>query len=439
MEKTFSYSEGEYGHRVRIHRRPGRRNFYISFWSDGKTATASLKHSDEEKARGQCRDLSDALRLGLSIADLLNEDGDENEPQATESASEVRATDRSEAVDTDASRGVWQDLFERYHEARGRHKKGSGPKEDLRRQKIWRAYLGKRKIDQPIELDQDDINDFSRIRIKGLLEVPGVALKSANVDRPGENVVAPRTVAADIIYLQTVLNWAAVKRVDDRPLLERKLAISVPPNLKTRRPRRPVATHEDLRDLLGSADIADPTGLFRCFLHAHDELGWRVTGVCHTRAEELDFTPRPGMPYGSVRKNPHVDKEGVGQQVPLTKRSRAAFKRALKLRSLKAGAKAYIFAAPKNKRKPWSRWRVRDLTNRAEKTAGIEHIGGSHAVRRKWVTERKDYPIPDIMEAGGWVDPRSLEAYMHSDPDTTYQVVSRRTRRIRRTTTQAVA
>lgn len=57
----------------------------------------------------------------------------------------------------------------------------------------------------------------------------------------------------------------------------------------------------------------------------------------------------------------------------------------------------------------------------------------------KWVTERKGHSIVDIMVAGGWTDPRSLDAYLQDDERTTYEVVSRPTRRIRRSAASAGA
>jgi hypothetical protein len=40
-----------------------------------------------------------------------------------------------------------------------------------------------------------------------------------------------------------------------------------------------------------------------------------------------------------------------------------------------------------------------------------------HALRRKWATERKRYPVKDVMQAGGWLDEATLVAsYQHADP-----------------------
>jgi hypothetical protein len=69
---------------------------------------------------------------------------------------------------------------------------------------------------------------------------------------------------------------------------------------------------------------------------------------------------------------------------------------------------------------------------RAEEAAGIAHIGGLHAWRRKWHTERKNYPAQDVAAAAGYADVSSVERYRHADPATTFQVISNPTVEIRR-------
>jgi integrase len=44
---------------------------------------------------------------------------------------------------------------------------------------------------------------------------------------------------------------------------------------------------------------------------------------------------------------------------------------------------------------------------KAYKRAGLETLKGGlwHAWRRKWATERKQMPLKDVAEAGGWREP----------------------------------
>lgn len=70
---------------------------------------------------------------------------------------------------------------------------------------------------------------------------------------------------------------------------------------------------------------------------------------------------------------------------------------------------------------------------RADKLAKLEKEPGSlwHALRRKWATERKGYPINDLAAAGGWRDtPTLLASYLRTDAETIMQVVLNPTMRL---------
>lgn len=242
--------------------------------------------------------------------------------------------------------------------------------------KIWVCFLRKFGIKSPAWLDEDDLRDFVRLRLKGELCVPFVTLRTT---------VKSRTVQADCVFLVSVLNCGAGAKDPERP--QRKL---LPKN----------------------------------------EL--RVPGGLDNKNPDISFEPEPYMPYGHVKKNAHVDKEGCGDAVPLSLRARAIIRGIFRTRGISCGDREWFFPAPQNSSKPWSRWHVRDLMNRAEKAAAVAHLGGSHSIRRKWASERKGHPLVDVMTAGGWSDERSLRSYMQDDAETTYEVVSQPTRRIRR-------
>jgi hypothetical protein len=54
-----------------------------------------------------------------------------------------------------------------------------------------------------------------------------------------------------------------------------------------------------------------------------------------------------------------------------------------------------------------------------------------HALRRRWATERKGYPISDLAAAGGWRDkPTLMESYLHADPETIKTIVLNPTMRL---------
>ena len=54
-----------------------------------------------------------------------------------------------------------------------------------------------------------------------------------------------------------------------------------------------------------------------------------------------------------------------------------------------------------------------------------------HSIRRKWATERKGYPVREVMEAGGWKNEETLlRSYQQPDAETVRQVVLHPTQRI---------
>jgi integrase len=267
--------------------------------------------------------------------------------------------------------------------------------------------------------------------------VEGIALPEAAPEplaktSKREAVVSDGTIDADLIFLNAALNWATEYRVAGEPLLKSKPKV---PRCKpqTGTLRQPVAAEDDLDALRPILDDVDPQGLLHYWMELVNQFGWRVTGLSHIKACELDFTARAHAPHGHLLKNSAVDKERRNDGVPLTARAAEILRELLAFRGLAVGDDAYLFLAPKGGgRKPWSRWHVGRLLVRAEAAAGIAHIGGLHAWRRKWHTERKNYPAQDVAVAAGYADPRSVDRYRHADAATTYLVVSTPTVVIRR-------
>ena len=93
----------------------------------------------------------------------------------------------------------------------------------------------------------------------------------------------------------------------------------------------------------------------------------------------------------------------------------------------RTAARAYLFPSPRNKRLPVSKDLASDWLKRCYELAEISkpERGVWHPFRRMWATERKHWPIQDVMAAGGWSDPTSLQTiYQQADDATLYRVVS---------------
>jgi|SRR5579859_4127503 len=92
-----------------------------------------------------------------------------------------------------------------------------------------------------------------------------------------------------------------------------------------------------------------------------------------------------------------------------------------------------VFPAPKNAAMPCDRHLFDNWLRRAYGLAAAprERGGMWHALRRKWASERKGYPVKDVAAAGGWRDTATLlESYQQTDPETIRQVVLHPTQRI---------
>lgn len=370
--RTVVATVGRYGYTVTIERR-GRR-LYLRWWHKARQAWArrSLGHNNLDLAREQAK---------TAAADLLAQD------EAAEAGVLTVGT-----------------LLARYHDQVGEHK--ARPAEDERRKELWEAFLGAER--DVATLDHDLLDDFVRARRHGAVHAG---------ERRFARHVSDTTVGADLIYLMSALNWATRAREGRRPLLATN-PLHGYPIPTTPMPRQPVATMDRFEKLGEVADQVDAR--LGAFLGLVESLGWRVSAVCALRAEDVDRKKRPEAPWGRILKRGETDKEGVQMWVPLSAPARAA------LDALPA-TDGYLFPSPKAPERPWTRWHARDLAERAETLAKLEHLEGGlfHPFRRKWATERKHLPDADVMAAGGWRDPRSLKrSYQQTDPATLLAVVT---------------
>jgi hypothetical protein len=93
-----------------------------------------------------------------------------------------------------------------------------------------------------------------------------------------------------------------------------------------------------------------------------------------------------------------------------------------------------VFPSSVDARRPIGNKTIYKWLRKAYAAAGLtpEPGGMWHPFRRKWVSERKGYPLVDIAAPGGWKDERSLKSYMQEDPKTVQKVVLEPTHRLRR-------
>lgn len=388
--KLWSVTVGGYGYTVvACERRPGGL-LSLRWWnsSAGKKGAPSwraLGHVDKAKAELEARELA---------GEMLN---------ATRAVHSGRVT--------------ILELLARYEQDVTVFRKDYLAAEDRRRIEMWQVVLGDREARA---IDFPTLDRFVRDRRGGRIVLPGRKLSKAPSDT---------TIGADIIFLNTVLNWATRVMLPNgtRLLVENPIRGYARPINKN--PRQPVATYDRFLAVREHAEAADPQRLFGYFLDLVEALGWRVSAICGLFASDFDRRTDENTPYGSIRKRGELDKEGRDMTIPLSRDARAALDRILE-RSPAIGDLP-IFPAPKRgdgvQRESWTRYHARDLLERAEKLAGLAPLKGGdfHPFRRKWSTERKHLPAQDVAHTGGWRDLRSLErSYQKMDPATVLQVVT---------------
>jgi len=311
-------------------------------------------------------------------------------------------------------------LFARYERDVSAHKKGAQPNEDRRRIALWTAAL--REVRDVRAIDTPTLDRFVRDRRAGRV----VALGDDGEPLKLKKKPSDTTIGADLVFLNSVLNWACKVRTPDGGRLMTDNPLRGYPIPQSKNPRRPVASYDRYLAIRKHADAVDPQRLFGAFMDLIEALGWRVSAVCGLLASDIDLIASPQAPHGRILKRAETDKEGVEMWVPLSEAARAAIDAVLRVNPV-LGSRA-LFPAPKSRQKrPWSRYHARDLLERAEDRAELPHLEGGdfHAYRRAWATSRKHLPAADVAHAGGWRDLRSLErSYQRVDDETLLAVVT---------------
>jgi len=385
--KLWTVTVGGHGHSVTAMERRTGGLLSLRWWDSSRCAPAwrALGHSDKAKAEEQARELS---------GELLN---------AAKSARSPRLT--------------MIELLARYEREVSQHKKGAQRGEDERRIEMWQAILGDREARS---IDFPTLDKFVRDRRIGLISMPGRKLSKNPSDT---------TIGSDLVFLDSVLNWATrVRLFNGDPLLAANPAKGYP-RPKNKNPRQPIASYDRYLAVRQFADEIDRQRLFGSFLDLVEGLGWRVSAICQLHASDFDRRTSENTPFGRIRKRAETDKENVEMWVPLSQGTRAAVEGALAANAVVGDMP--LFPAPRakdgNRPASWTRYHARNLLERAEHAAGLEPIEGGdfHPYRRAWSTARKALPTADVAAAGGWRDLRSLErSYIKADAATMLRVVT---------------
>lgn len=414
MKKDRRYTtvatEGKRGYTVAVCKRADSPNLFLRWWDRRRQ-----RHCFESLGHG---DLAEAKKEGQRMSTAFLHDLDER---------------------GDASLEV---IFARYERERTPYKSPAQHKADRRRMDMWQRFLDGL---EPEQIDVAVLDRFVDDRRAGRIE--------------GFRPVRGRQIEIDVRWLSAVFRWASSVAGSGRGKLLSSNPIQGYKNraMGEKNPNRPLASWEGFLRVYRYADRVDPQHLLRWLLLLSESLGWRVSALCNLRARDIDLASRPATPHGRIRKDPSMDKEGVGGWVPLSETARRAAEGLLRQR--KVIGNRYLFRSARDPNKPWTKDHAQKLHRKAQYLAGAGHrlehgahgeclrcgdvvdargkdwfklysacteapYVGWHAYRRKWVTERKHLPRKDVAAAGGWRSEKTLDLYEKTDEETLLAVVN---------------
>jgi len=199
---------------------------------------------------------------------------------------------------------------------------------DERRIKLWSAFLGAQKDLSKLTLHE--WGQFIEARRLGIINAQG-----ALVPDDQREPVRDGTVAADLVFLKSVLNWATKWQDEQARYLMRENPARGFPIPSEKNPRRPLATRDRFEKVLAVASQVMmlvgrgkkarrlPSYLAPILVIAHGT-GRRISAILALRGEDLKLDL--GL-HGSIRWPAATDKTGREWTVPLSQEVRAAIDR----------------------------------------------------------------------------------------------------------------
>lgn len=412
-DERWSYSVGDRPHTVTVFERRRGGNVYVRIWDPTRGQDGAYRKR--------------SLKYPVRKPDGTLDSEAEKEAKAYAAEQHAKLVKGESAMRS--GRLALRRLFALYEKHRTPQKSETEQESDARRIEAFTNFLGSEK--DPHEISRAEWDRYIELRGSGAIDSRGNPVPEEN-----RRKVRPRTVAADLIFLEAALNWATDWRTGDGYLM-RENPVRGFERPRERNPRRPVATDRRVEKIRSAAPKVTmkvewgeepetvPSHL-RTIFELAVRTGRRLSSNLQLRYS--DFQPDVGH-HGALRWRADTDKQGRETVVPLSPTARRTLDRHVKWlrRRLPGIGDAPIFPDPKDPSEPVNRHVADRWLRSAEKIAEVDAHDGSlwHAYRRHWATVRKHLPAVDVAEAGGWAGPDTLqEAYQQADQETMYEVVT---------------
>lgn len=332
----------------------------------------SLGHRDEDRA------ISDALLLAAALQ------------------SKKDRAERAEIARAGTVRLGWlldQYLRSPYHATLGDRQR----REKESKLRMMVGFLGAGR--EVVSLDEDDILGYLNARRKGLSGLPKARGK--------------QTLYNDFSALRSMILWATrTKGAQGKRILgENPLAgITVE---QEKNPEQPWIEHDEFLALRRAARALGKEYI-RLFLILAEAFGRREMSIAGLLWSDIDFEA------GTILWRAEEDKMETETTVAMPARVHAL----LACHRQRNPDDLYVFQSPRGVH-PYTKSSVDKWLGELYLAAGREKLPkvGWHSLRRKWATERKHLPVPDVMRAGGWKSYDAFKRYQQADPETTRSVI----------------
>ncbi len=361
-----SYSAGEWGrNRVRVFPDPKTGLLQIEWRENGRRLSRSLKHRDWARAKRQ----ADEAAAGFAVLEPNGKAKPEPEPLTLER------------------------LFEMYGEEVTPTKGERTRRRDRVAAAMFLDFFGRDR--RPATLSQRDWDRFIGAR------------RAGRAGRSGQPV-GNRTIAWDLTFLMTVLNWAARSRDEQGNLLLDSNPLKGLRKPREKNPNRVVLTEDEYRALL---KVSRQVGWrFHVALVLAHETGHRIGAIRELRWPDIDFEEK------TIRWRAEHEKTGYEHVTPLTAEALSALECARRLgRGKKNGP---VLPSSRDATKCTNRVSAFLWWKKAQTLAGLEPKPGRgwHSLRRKFATDLMDLPLKVLCELGGWKSPQTvLRCYQQAD------------------------